>query len=107
MASVMTNSLSIESGAIAVPEPDASGVRVYKGIPYAAPPIGPLRWRPPEPVVAWTGVRPTHDFGAHPVQGVVWDDIDLGGASTSEDCLNLNIWTPAAPGDGARLPTMV
>ncbi len=52
-------------------------------------------------------MRPTHDFGAHSVQGVVWDDIDLGGASTSEDCLYLNLWTPAAPGTGARLPVMV
>jgi para-nitrobenzyl esterase len=103
----MTKGLSIESGALAIPEPDASGVRVYKGIPYAAPPIGPLRWRPPEPVAPWTGVRPTADFGAHSVQGVVWDDIDLAGAATAEDCLTLNIWTPAAPGTSARLPTMV
>jgi para-nitrobenzyl esterase len=103
----MANSLSIESGALAIPEPDASGVRVYKGIPYAAAPIGPLRWRPPEPVAPWTGVRPTHEFGAHSVQGVVWDDIDLSGAATAEDCLTLNVWTPAAPSDGARLPTMV
>ena len=96
MASVMMNSLSIESGAVAVPEPDANGVRVYKGIPYGAPPIGLLRWRPPEPVAAWTGMRPTHEFGAHSVQGVVWDDIDLSGAATSEDCLYLNVWTPAS-----------
>ena len=107
MASLMANSLTVESGALAVPGPDASGVRVYKGIPYAAVPIGPLRWRPAEPVAAWRGVRPTHEFGAHSVQGVVWDDIDLSGAATSEDCLHLNIWTPAAPGTEARLPTMV
>ena len=103
----MTKNLAIESGALAIPEPDASGVRVYKGIPYSAPPIGPLRWRPPEPVAAWTGVRPTRAFGSHSVQGIVWDDIDLGGAETSEDCLTLNIWTSAAPGTSARLPTMV
>jgi para-nitrobenzyl esterase len=103
----MTKNLAIESGALAIPEPNASGVRVYKGIPYSAPPIGPLRWRPPEPVAAWTGVRPTHAFGAHSVQGIVWDDIDLSGAATSEDCLTLHIWTPAAPETSARLPVMV
>jgi para-nitrobenzyl esterase len=103
----MTKSLFIESGALAIPEPNASGVRAYKGIPYAAPPIGPLRWRPPEPLAAWTGARPTHGFGPHSVQGVVWDDIDLGGAATAEDCLHLNIWTPAAPGTSAWLPVMV
>ena len=97
MASLMTKNLTIDSGALAIPEPDAGGVRVYKGIPYAAPPIGPLRWRAPQPVAAWTGVRPTSAFGAHSVQGVVWDDIDLRGAATSEDCLYLNVWTPAAP----------
>jgi para-nitrobenzyl esterase len=103
----MATNLAIESGALAIPEPAASGVRVYKGIPYAAPPLGPLRWRPPEPVAPWTGVRPTQDFGAHSVQGVVWDDIDLGGTATAEDCLYLNVWTPDAPGTSARLPTMV
>jgi para-nitrobenzyl esterase len=103
----MTENLAIESGALAIPEPDASGVRVYKGVPYAAPPVGPLRWRAPEPVAAWTGVRSTHGFGGHSVQGVVWDDIDLSGAATAEDCLYLNVWTPAAPGENARLPVMV
>jgi para-nitrobenzyl esterase len=91
MASLMTKGLSIESGALAIPEADAGGVRVYKGIPYAAPPLGRLRWRPPEPVAPWTDVRPTRAFGAHSVQGVVWDDIDLAGAATAEDCLTLNV----------------
>ena len=103
----MTKNLMIESGALAIPEPDAGGVRVYKGIPYAAPPVGPLRWRAPEPAPAWTGVRPTHAFGPSSVQGIVWDDIDLNGAGMSEDCLYLNVWTPAAPGTSARLPVMV
>jgi para-nitrobenzyl esterase len=99
-------SLSIESGALAIPAPDAGGVRAYKGIPYAAPPLGPLRWRPPEPVAAWTGVRPSSAFGPNSLQGVVWGDIDPYAAGVSEDCLYLNVWTPAAPGDGARLPTL-
>ena len=99
--------LSIEGGALAVPDPDAGGVRVYKGIPYAAPPLGPLRWRPPEPVPAWTGVRPTDTFGRNSLQGIVWDDIDPFAAGVSEDCLYLNVWTPAAPGEGAGLSTMV
>ena len=100
-------SLSVEGGALDIPEPGGGGVRVYKGIPYAAPPLGRLRWRPPEPVPAWTGVRPSNAFGPNSLQGVVWDDIDPYAAGVSEDCLYLNVWTPAAPGDGARLPTMV
>jgi para-nitrobenzyl esterase len=103
----MAANLAIESGALAVPEPDASGVRAYKGIPYAAPPIGRLRWRPPEPVAAWSGVRPTRAYGPNSLQGIVWDDIDPYAAGVSEDCLYLNVWTAAAPGISARLSTMV
>ena len=100
-------SLSVEGGALDIPEPVGGGVRVYKGIPYAAPPLGRLRWRPPEPVPAWTGVRPSNAFGPNSLQGVVWGDIDPYAVGVSEDCLYLNVWTPAAPGDGARLSTMV
>src|SRR5271167_2722253 len=100
-------SLSVEGGALDIPEPGGGGVRVYKGIPYAAPPLGRLRWRPPEPVPAWTGVRPSNAFGPNSLQGVVWGDIDPFAVGVSEDCLYLNVWTPAAPGDAARLSTMV
>jgi para-nitrobenzyl esterase len=100
-------SLSIEGGALAIPEPGAGGVRVYKGIRYAAPPLGALRWRQPQPVPTWTGVRPSNAFGPNSLQGVVWGDIDPYAAGVSEDCLYLNVWTPAAPGDAARLSTMV
>jgi len=91
---------------LALPEPAASGVRCLKGIPYAAPPIGPLRWRPPQPVKPWSGVRRTDVFGANSIQGIVFDDIDPLAAGISEDCLYLNVWTPAI-GTENLLPVMV
>ena len=97
----------LEGGAIAAPAPDAAGVRVYRGLRYAAPPVGILRWRPPQPAPAWTGIRSVATFGANALQGVVWDDIDPLAAGVSEDCLFLNVWTPAAPRGGDRLPVMV
>ncbi len=107
MASVMTKSLSIESGELAVPEPDASGVRVYKGIPYAAPPSARCGGARLSRLRRGQACGRHDEFGAHSVQGVVWDDIDLSGAGDSEDCLYLNVWTPAAPATEARLPVMV
>ncbi len=101
------NTLSTASGALAVSAPDAKGVRAYKGIPYAAPPFGELRWRPPQPVQPWKGVRSANAFGPNSLQGVVFDDIDPTLCGVSEDCLYLNVWTAAAPGSPGRLPVMV
>jgi carboxylesterase type B len=86
----------------------ADGVHVFKGIPYAAPPFGAHRLRPPQPVEAWSGVRDALAFGAEPPQLRPDPQIrallpDPG--CSGEDCLNLNIWSPA-PGS-ARLPVMV
>ncbi|QLA15509.1 carboxylesterase/lipase family protein [Desulfolutivibrio sulfoxidireducens] len=72
---------------------------VYKGIPYAAPPVGELRWRPPQPAVAWTEPREFDEFGPQCPQPDADD-------ATSEDCLTVNIWTPDDR-DGAKLPVMV
>ena len=99
--------LSLEGGSLAVPAAGANGVRAYKGIPYAAPPVGQLRWRPPQPVPPWDGVRPASRFGPNSLQGVVWGDIDPYVCGVSEDCLTLNVWTPAAPQGSRRLPVMV
>jgi para-nitrobenzyl esterase len=102
-----TETLSIEGGRLAVPAAGPDGVRVYKGIPYAAPPVGQLRWRPPRPVPAWDGIRKTSAFGPGSLQGVVFDDIDLAASGLSEDCLYLNVWTPAEPLTSERFPVMV
>jgi para-nitrobenzyl esterase len=102
-----TTALSIEGGALAPLPPDAGGVRAYKGIPYAAPPVGPLRWRPPRPVAPWNGVRPAEAFGPNSLQGVVFDDIDPTVCGVSEDCLALNVWTTASPGSSDRRPVLV
>ena len=85
---------------------DDGDVRAFLGVPYAAPPVGALRWRPPQPVRPWTGVRACARFGAScPQSGAT-----IGGGSLptgqSEDCLYLNVWTPARTRD-ERLPVMV
>jgi para-nitrobenzyl esterase len=79
-------------------------LRIFKGIPYAAAPAGELRWKEPRPAAAWEGVRDATEPGAQCVQGQIFSDITFP-RPASEDCLNLNIWTPAA--DGGRLPVMV
>jgi para-nitrobenzyl esterase len=80
-------------------------VQVYRGIPYAAPPVGDLRWREPQPVTPWKGVRKATEFGPRCMQVHVWDDM-IFRDEMSEDCLNLNVWTPAAS-PAAKLPVMV
>jgi para-nitrobenzyl esterase len=69
----------------------SSGGAVFKGIPFAQPPTGDLRWREPVPVKSWAGVREASAFGAPCVQG------GADGARSSEDCLYLNVWTPRWP----------
>jgi para-nitrobenzyl esterase len=81
-------------------------VRTFKGVPYAAPPVGPLRWKAPEPVQPWTGVRRAVDYAPRAMQGRIYDDMVFNDAGPSEDCLYLNLWMPAAP-QQARLPVMV
>src|SRR5437764_11204822 len=81
-------------------------IRMFKGIAYAAPPVGDLRWKAPQPAAAWEGVRKAAEFGSRCMQGAIYSDMIFRDKGISEDCLNLNIWTPAASAD-ARLPVMV
>ncbi|HEX9219379.1 MAG TPA: carboxylesterase family protein, partial [Gemmatimonadaceae bacterium] len=72
---------------------DTAGVTVFRGIPYAAPPVGELRWRPPQPAKHWSGVRDASKLGHNCVQHQPYSDIDPFAAGVSEDCLYLNVWT--------------
>ncbi len=74
---------------------DVSGIRAFKGVPFAAPPIGKMRWRAPQPVLNWAGVRKADQFGPRAMQRPVFGDMNFRSNGMSEDCLYLNVWTPA------------
>ena len=72
------------------------GVTTYKGIPFAAPPVGDLRWRAPQAPMAWSGVRTADQFAPACMQvPIVNKDLGMESVTTNEDCLYLNVWTPA------------
>lgn len=85
---------------------ETSGVVSYKGIPFAAPPVGNLRWREPQPVAAWTGVRRAQEFGPRAMQLPLYSDMVFRGGAPSEDCLYLNVWTAARSPEEKR-PVLV
>lgn len=85
---------------------EAGAVHAFLGIPFAAPPLGDLRWKPPVPVAKWSGARKATEFGAHCMQGNVFGDMTFRDSGGSEDCLFLNVWVPAKP-SVAKLPVMV
>lgn len=81
-------------------------VRTFKGIPYAAPPVGELRWKPPRPAPAWAGVRKAADYPPRCMQGRVYSDMVFNDKGPSEDCLYLNLLRmKAATGRSSRWPT--
>ncbi len=86
---------------------ERSGVWAFSGVPYARAPVGPLRWRPPQPPAPWRGVRDAVEFGPVAPQPRALAGVAVPGdpAEESEDCLTLNVWTPSP--DGARRPVMV
>ena len=109
----------LDSGSVSGLPATEAGIRIFKGIPFAAPPVGELRWRAPQPAAHWDGVRKAEQFGPNCTGGAAGGrggGKDKGpapakaaspaGPGASEDCLYVNVWTPAkAAGD--RLPVMV
>lgn len=85
---------------------EKSGIRSFKGIPFAAPPVGDLRWKEPQPAKSWNGVRKADKFGPRAMQRFIYTDMMFRSDSVSEDCLYLNVWTPARSGS-ERLPVLV
>jgi para-nitrobenzyl esterase len=111
------STVSVEGGSIRAVAADVAGVNVYKAVPFAAPPTGPNRWRAPQPVVAWSGVRESTAWpnrcyqlasanppGSFYFNEYYWDP--SRDPRDSEDCLYLNIWVPEKPASGS-LPVMV
>ena len=84
-------------------------VQIFRGIPYAKPPIGDLRWREPRAAASWEGVRAADQFGPRCMQKHMWDDMFFRSPKADEDCLYLNVWTPAnlSKAASAKLPVLV
>jgi para-nitrobenzyl esterase len=85
---------------------DESGIRSFKGIAFAVPPVGELRWKEPQPPADWHGVRKADRFAPRAMQQRLYADMQFRSETASEDCLYLNIWTPARS-DAERLPVLV
>ena len=102
-ASAQQTQATVDTGALSGTVKD--GVLSFKGIPFAAPPVGDLRWRPPQPAKPWSGVRPAAEYGHDCMQKPFPSDAAPLGAAPAEDCLVLNVWRPA---DARKaLPVMV
>src|SRR5271166_5044317 len=107
VAAAISQPVKVEGGLVSgVPARDPS-ITAFKGIPFAAPPVGDLRWRAPKPVVPWQGVRRADKFSASCIQNVVaerkpWTYEFMTHGDISEDCLYLNVWTAAKSASGKR-----
>jgi para-nitrobenzyl esterase len=97
--------IATEAGLVSGADSGVAGVRQYLGIPYAAPPVGPNRWKAPQPAAKWDGVKAATTFGARCVQAPLFGDM-IFRDEMSEDCLVANVWTGASS-PTARQPVMV
>jgi len=102
----ITNQLKISNGTLDGTFNQATRIRSFKGIPYALPPVGDLRWKEPQPPANWDGVRKADHFSHMPMQKRVFADMIFRADTMSEDCLYLNVWTPAKS-INEKLPVLV
>ncbi|WP_339666337.1 carboxylesterase/lipase family protein [Maribacter arcticus] len=98
--------VKIENGTIEGNYDTHNGIQRYFGIPFAKPPVGELRWKAPQPLDNWDGIKETKAFGPRPMQTMVFGDMNSRSNGVSEDCLYLNVWTPANM-DTKDLPVLV
>jgi para-nitrobenzyl esterase len=105
---IRSDPIVVESGSLAGTEL-ASGVRAYLGVPFAAPPVRDLRWRPPQPLTPWEGIYHADRTAPECIQTLRAHDINhyFGEEATSEDCLYLNIWAPPQRAGASPAPVVV
>ena len=103
------DAVTIDSGKLKGAYNSDHSVLIFKGVPFAAPPMGDLRWKAPQPAAKWSGIRSADKFGPACMQTDVFGDIlqFMRDAQPSEDCLNLTIWLPASANAKSRLPVFV
>lgn len=108
---VLPEIINVDGGSISGVKNNAGDITSFKGVPFAAPPVGNLRWKAPQPVKAWTGVKKCNAFGASPMQGkpvpfgVYTKEFLIPDEPISEDCLYLNVWTKTV--NAAKKPVFV
>ncbi|WP_431200382.1 carboxylesterase family protein [Mucilaginibacter sp. P25] len=105
MAQLSANKTAIENGALEGTR-EASNVLSFKGIPFAQPPVGDLRWKEPQPAKNWEGTLKADHFGHNPMQKPIFGDMGFRSSGMNEDCLYLNVWTPAKSAK-EKLPVLV
>ena len=94
-AAQAADTVKIDTGVLEGTVGTDPSVRVFKGVPFAAPPVGDRRWKEPQPVAAWTGVRKADEWGTRCMQGPVFGPLRTRDKQMGEDCLYLNVWTTA------------
>ena len=102
----MSSTVTTSKGKLSGTYDETTEIYSFKGIPFAEPPVGDLRWKAPQPVKAWTGTRDATQFAPRAMQLPVFGDMNFRSNGMSEDCLYLNVWTPD-PSSAAGLPVLV